>query len=165
VELGPQRAGTGAVQHPGGRSDRWTRLAGRPWLAPAAVGAAITAGTLAIAAIGPSDDGPPVCLSRVVVGSDCPFCGGLRCVGALARGDLVAAADHNLLLAVALPVLAIGWTIWMLGTLRHRPVTAPRVPPGAWILLLVVVLGFTVARNLGDADWMQWLASDAWADG
>jgi hypothetical protein len=147
--------------HPDHGAGRHTRR----WAAPAAIGAAVAAGTVAIAAIGPADDGPPVCMSRLVLGADCPFCGGLRCVGALARGDLVAAADHNLLLAVVLPLLAVGWAIWMFRTLRHLPVSAPRIPWGVWTALTVFIVGFTVVRNVGGADWMQWLASDGWALG
>ena len=116
---------------------------------------------MAIAASSPSDVGPPICASQAVFGIDCPFCGGMRCVSALARLDLWAAADHNVVLAVALPLLAIGWLVWMVATLRGRPLRWPRVPIGAWVALGVGLVAFTVVRNLGGEGWVGWLAAGA----
>lgn len=129
------------------------------WALPASIGAAAAAGTAAIALAGPDDGGTPICVSQAVFGIDCPFCGGLRCVGALARFDLWAAADHNVVLAVALPLLAVAWLVWMVATLRGRPVRVPRVPVGAWVALGVVLVAFTVARNLDGSGWIGWLAA------
>ncbi len=126
---------------------------------PASLGAATAGATLAIALVGPDDGGTPVCASQAVFGIDCPLCGGLRCVSSLARLDLWAAADHNVVLAVALPSLAVVWVVWMVAALRGRPLRWPRVPIGAWVALGVGLLAFTVARNLGGDGWVGWLAA------
>ena len=126
---------------------------------PASLGAVAAAGTAAIALVGPDDHGQPICLSQAVFGIDCPFCGGLRCVSSLARLDLWAAADHNLVLAVALPLLAVAWAVWMVAALRRRPLRWPRVPIGAWVALGGGLIAFTVVRNLGGDGWVGWLAA------
>lgn len=134
---------------------------GRPWALPAAVGAALAVGTAGVVALGPSDDAAPICLSRTVFGVDCPLCGGLRCVARLAAGDLLGAADHNVLLAVALPLVTVAWAVWMARALVGRPTRLPRPP--AWSLVAggVVVVAFGVLRNLGDGGVLGWLAAGA----
>lgn len=142
---------TGAAPQAGAR---------RPWAGPLAVGAAAACGCAAIALANPGDDGLPLCWSKGIFGVDCPLCGGIRCVNALVRGDWGAAADHNVLLAIVLPVAAVAWTVWFVRALQGRPVR--RLRPAAWVWAAVVVLlvGFTVVRNVGGTEWAQWLASD-----
>lgn len=142
------------------REERPEHDAGRPrWQAPAIVGAAAAAGTAAIVAVNPTDTGVPICWSQSMLGIDCPLCGGLRCVNALARGDLVAAVDHNVLAAVALPVAALVWAWWMVRSLQDRPFRLPNVPVWALTLLAVLVAAFTIARNLDAGPAVEWLAS------
>lgn len=132
----------------------------RRWALPGALGLAAAAGTGAIAAVNPTDGGAPICLTASLFGFDCPFCGGLRSVNALASGDLLAAADHNVLLAVALPLVAILWAWWLLTALRGRTLRLPVPGRSAWIAFGVVMVAFTVARNLGGESWIGWLGSD-----
>lgn len=133
------------------------------WRTPAAVGAAVAVGTVAVAAWNPGDAGQPLCWSQGLLGIDCPFCGGLRCVGALARGDWLAAADHNVVLAVALPLLVVAWAVWTLAAVRGRRVRAPRLPGWSVGLAVVGLTAFTVARNVGGPDWVEWLRSSTWS--
>lgn len=96
------------------------------------------------------------CPFRILTGWDCPGCGGLRAVNDLTHLDLVPAASSHLLLVLALPVLAVGWLVWLRAAATGRP-----LPPIRWTalrttLLLGVVLGFTVLRN---TPWGTWLAS------
>lgn len=133
----------------------------RSWLLPGALGVATALGTLGIAAADPTDTGRPICLSRVAFGLDCPLCGGIRCVDALAQGDLLAAADHNVALAVVLPLVVAVWAWWMIAAIRHRPLRLPRIPPAAWIVLGLALAAFTVVRNVGGGGWVGWLASGA----
>lgn len=133
----------------------------RPWVAGAALGAAAACGCAAIALVNPTDSGTSICWSSSVFGVDCPFCGGLRCVNALVRGDWLAAADHNLILAVLLPVVAVGWAIWMVATIRGRTVRWPRVPTAAWVSFGVIVGAFTVVRNLDLGPVAAYLAATA----
>jgi hypothetical protein len=133
-------------------------------VAPVAVGAATVCGCAAIALIDPGDSGTAVCWSKSLFGVDCPLCGGLRCVNALVRGDWAAAADHNVLLAVALPLLAVAWAVWLVRSLRGRPapdwmrrLAHPSVAVG--VAIGVFLLAFTVVRNVGGPEWAEWLNS------
>ncbi|MFM7064254.1 MAG: DUF2752 domain-containing protein, partial [Actinomycetes bacterium] len=119
------------------------------WRTPALVGAGVAGASLAIAAWNPTDSGTPLCWSQSFLGVDCPFCGGLRCVNSLVRGDWLAAADHNVLLAVALPVAAVLWVVWLVKSVRGERFELPKVPTVAWVGIVVFLVAFTVARNVG----------------
>ena len=128
---------------PGVLGGRARRLAG-----PLAV-AGLAVGALALtAAIDPNEPGHyPLCPTQALTGLDCPGCGSLRAMHALGRGDLGAAADHNLLLVAALPVLAWIWLRWVrrswLGLPRPEPVS------GRWVwALLALVAIYAVVRNV-----------------
>lgn len=131
------------------------------WVAPVATGAAVACGCAAIALWDPGDGGTAVCWSKAAFGIDCPLCGGLRATNALMRGDWLAAADHNVLVAVVLPILAVLWAVWLVRSLQDRPLRLPTVPRGVVIGIGVGLLAFTVVRNLDvDVTWIHWLASD-----
>jgi hypothetical protein len=115
-----------------------------PWLRPVVAGAVVACGCAAIALVDPGD---------------CPFCGGLRCVNALVRGDWLAAADHNVLLAVVLPLVALGWLVTLVRALQGRPIRRPRIPPAGLIGIALFLVAFTVARNVGGPAWVEWLNS------
>lgn len=133
------------------------------WAAPAATGALLAGGCTAILLVDPADGGAPVCASQLLFGLDCPMCGGLRCVNAMLRGDVLAAADHNVLLAVALPVAAAVWVVWTVASMRGRALRWPRLPLWSPIVAGVLVAAFTVARNVDAGGWVGWLASTAGA--
>jgi hypothetical protein len=99
----------------------------------------------------------PLCPSRVLLGLDCPACGGLRGTNALLHGRVREALDHNLLLPLLLGAVAVGLGSWML-PLIGRPERHLRVPRWLVVTLGAVVVAFTVARNLPGFDF---LASDA----
>lgn len=140
----------------------------RRWVAPLVVGAAGACACAAVAVWNPGDGGTPVCWSQGVLGVDCPFCGGLRAANSLLRGDLAAALDHNVLLAVAMPLLALAWLVWLVRSLQDRPfpdrlrrILHPPTP--VLVGLGVLLLGFAVVRNLdGGPAWVTWLHSTAY---
>lgn len=113
---------------------------------------AIVAGAFAVRAADDAGlDVLPPCPFHAATGLDCPGCGVTRAVIALTRGDLVGAADHNLLLVVALPVLL---AVWVVARRRRRADAgaagrAPSTPP-PWALsgFIAVALVFGVVRNL-----------------
>ena len=129
------------------------------WRKPVLVGAGVAAASLAIAAWNPTDGGAPLCWSKGFLGVDCPFCGGLRCVNSLVRGDWLAAADHNVLLAVVLPVAAVLWVVWLVKAVRGERFELPKVPTLAWVGIVVFLVAFTVARNVGGPAWAEWINS------
>ncbi|MFN7148933.1 MAG: DUF2752 domain-containing protein [Microthrixaceae bacterium] len=130
------------------------------WRRGARVGGVVAVGAAAIALVNPRDSGVPVCWSQGVFGVDCPLCGGLRCVNSLARGDLIAAADHNLVLAVALPVVVVAWAVWMVWAVRGRRFSFPSVPRWVWTIAAVAVVAFTVARNMDLGPFAHYLAAE-----
>jgi len=95
----------------------------------------------------------PRCPSRLLLGLDCPFCGGLRGTHDLLHGDLAGALDHKLLLPAYLVAAAV------LGVCYLLPLTgraAPRVRLPRWTLIgaAAVVVTFTLARNLPGLDYL-----------
>jgi hypothetical protein len=131
-----------------------------PWLAPAGVGVVVAAGLAYTAWQDPNADGVfPQCPTFALFGIDCPGCGGLRAVHAATHGDLLAAADHNLMLAIALPIFALLWLRWLLQTLNVRVPQLPRLSRPAWIGLAVAVVAFAVVRNVDGVGLFDYLAA------
>jgi hypothetical protein len=95
----------------------------------------------------------PRCPSRLLLGLDCPFCGGLRGTHDLLHGDVAGALDHNLLLPAYLIAAAV-----LVGTylmpLIGRPAPPIRLPRWTMVAAAVVVVAFTVARNLPGFDYL-----------
>lgn len=89
----------------------------------------------------------PLCPFRALTGWDCPGCGSVRALHAVANGDVAAGLDHNLMTVLALPVLLGIWFAWSRRLVLGRPrVTLPdsRLVTG----LAVVLVVFAVVRNL-----------------
>lgn len=99
----------------------------------------------------------PQCPLKAVTNIDCPGCGGLRATHALLHGDLIGAADHNVLALILLPLMAFMFARWFL---VQFDVTVPKIRwprPFVWITPLVLV-AFTVGRNL-PVPVLSWLNS------
>jgi hypothetical protein len=126
---------------------RWATLAGTA-VATAYVGLVDPAGGGAY----------PVCPSRLLLGLDCPACGGLRGTHDLLHGHIVEALGHNLLLPGFLAVLGVALALW-LRPLIGRPAGVLMVPRWATVAAVSVVASFTVLRNLPLAP-LEFLASD-----
>lgn len=75
------------------------------------------------------------------------------------HGQFGVAADHNVLVAIALPIIAIVWVVWVAAQMIGRPFRLPQVPRWLIGVLAVAVLAFTIARNVGGPPWVDWLAS------
>ncbi len=98
------------------------------------------------------------CPLHAATGLWCPFCGGLRCVAALTRGDLFAALSLNVVVVALLPVLVAWWCLTARAALAGRPGGAPRVSNRFWLGLGLVLVAFTVWRNLPQLAGGTWLA-------
>lgn len=79
----------------------------------------------------------PKCALHELTGLHCPGCGATRALSAILRGDWKASLHNNLLLFPAIATAAV---------LILKPELAQRRPVG--IIVLVLVLGFTVLRNI-----------------
>ena len=87
-----------------------------------------------------------VCPFKALTGLDCPGCGMTRACAALAHGNLLGAADHNLFFVAYLPVLLFGWFVWLRASIQGKPMPLP----GKKVLYttLVLALVFCVVRNI-----------------
>jgi hypothetical protein len=90
----------------------------------------------------------PLCLFHSLTGLNCPGCGSLRALHQLTHGHLAAALRCNLLLVLALPVLAFIGARRFLRRLAGRPLPWPALRP-AWVIFFTSVLViFGILRNL-----------------
>ena len=112
------------------------------WAGPAMalLVAAVVVGV--VAAVDPGVPGRyPSCPLHALTGLQCPGCGTLRGLHALASGDPAGAVARNPLMVASLPFLAMAWLRWAWSSPMR---ISARM---AWAVLAVVV-GFGVARNL-----------------
>ena len=95
-----------------------------------------------------------------MTGRDCPACGITRSVGALTQGDLVRAADHNLLVTSFVAGFFVMCIAGLSSTsVRSSVMTWLRSPPTSAVWSIVVLITvFTVARNT-TVPFGQWLLS------
>jgi len=132
-------------------------VVGRATAAKLAVGS--LAACAVVALVDPDQPGRyPPCPTSALLGFDCPACGTLRGVHALSRGRIASALDHNLLLALAVPVGLVAWWGWV-RIAAGRPPWRVAWPRWALPVVVVIAVAFTVARNL-PVDGLAWLASD-----
>ena len=96
----------------------------------------------------------PICLFHSLTGLNCPGCGATRAAYQLLHGHLLRALHDNALLVLMLAALAVLSTRLMVRRMRNQPATA-NMPLGVWWALLVVVLTFTVLRNLPAFAWLS----------
>ena len=133
----------------GGHRARSVFAAGRRLLRPSAVLAVAVAATAYVAAVDPNEQGHyPTCPFLSLTGLQCPGCGSMRTVHALAHGRLDEAAGLNILTVVMLPVLAFLWVRWARARALDRPVRTKVAHPALIWGLLATVLVFWVVRNL-----------------
>jgi len=135
-------------------TERSSRRSGRPGGRLPALrrpALALAAAVVVLAAVGTVDPNVPgrypTCPFLALTGHWCPGCGSLRALHALAHGDLATAVSRNVLLVAAVPLLAWLWLRWAGRAWRGVPRRALAQPVLVW-LLLVLVLGFWVLRNL-----------------
>src|SRR5689334_12831381 len=116
------------------------RVASRQWLGPVAVGAAALGGLAFAGAVAPHGQAYyPQCPLYALTGVYCPGCGATRAVHALATGHLATAAHDNVLLLVAVPLIAYAWWRWMARSVgREGPpkLVLPRWAPVAVVLVM-----------------------------
>ncbi|MGW4167062.1 DUF2752 domain-containing protein [Streptomyces chartreusis] len=128
----------------------WGRLA-----APAGVLAAVVGAFAYVGAVDPNEPGHyPACPLLQYTGIYCPGCGGLRSAHAVVHGDFAAALQDNALAVAGYALFAVIWTVWVVRTVRGRPLRIDLGPVQLWTggaLLLV----FTVVRNLPFGGWLH----------
>jgi Protein of unknown function (DUF2752) len=98
------------------------------------------------------------CPLHAATGLWCPFCGGLRSLAALIRGDVGAAASFNVVVLTLLPIVLGWWVVSVRAAWRAEPNGAPRMTNRGWLVLGAVLLAFTVWRNVPALPWSHFLA-------
>lgn len=90
----------------------------------------------------------PTCPFLAVTGLYCPGCGSLRATHDLLHGDLAGALARNPLAVLAVPYLLLAFVTFVLRATGRPAPRSTSLP--AWVIwtLLVVVLAYTVLRNL-----------------
>ena len=129
------------------------RSVGRP-VRPALAAAAALGVCAVVNVVDPNEPGSlGLCPFKWVTGGlDCPGCGTLRATRALTRGNLGAAADHNLVFVALVPLLLWGLVAWWRHERGQRP-HAPRVPTQVMLGLSVLLPIWWLARNLPMFEW------------
>src|SRR3954470_4341489 len=133
----------------------------RPTRSERMLGPVLTIGGLAAATLALHLRDPHVthswglCPLYATTGIYCPGCGGLRGVNDLTDGHVWQAASSNLLLVLAIPFAVLVLGRWTYAAWTGREVAVvPAVPRAVRIGLILLVVGFTLARNLPGS----WLA-------
>ena len=97
----------------------------------------------------------PVCPWLALTGADCPLCGGMRATESLLRGDVAGAADFNLLVTIALPLLLLGAVVAAVLGRRAQPLVAAGFAKPTVIAVAAVTAGFFLLRLLPVAPWLS----------
>ncbi|MFC5214651.1 DUF2752 domain-containing protein [Streptomyces coerulescens] len=128
----------------------WGRLA-----VPAGLLAAVAGAFAYVGAVDPNEPGHyPACPLLQYTGIYCPGCGGLRSAHAVVHGDFAAALQDNALAVAGYAVFAVVWTVWVVRTVRGRPLRIDLGPVQLWAAGLLLLV-FTVVRNLPFGGWLH----------
>ncbi|PAZ15476.1 hypothetical protein CLM62_13775 [Streptomyces sp. SA15] len=132
----------------------YTAVLGR-LAAPAGVLAAVAGAFAYVGTVDPNEPGHyPACPLLRLTGIYCPGCGGLRSAHAFVHGDFVAALGANALAVAGYLVFAVVWTVWVVRSLRGRPLRIDLGPVHLWSLGALLLV-FTVVRNLPFGGWLH----------
>lgn len=131
--------------------------------APVVVGVGTIAAAGLVALADPRSNHVPLCAVHATTGLDCPLCGGLRAVQSLVEGDIVTAADHNVLFVASIPILVLVWGIWLRRAATDPTGSLPassmavRTMLSPWLVPvgIGVLVAFAAARNLPALEWLD----------
>jgi hypothetical protein len=117
--------------------------------APGGVLALAAAALAVVAVVDPNERGNyPTCPFLSLTGYQCPGCGALRTLHALAHGQVGEALALNVFVVGMLPVLAFFWVRWTVARARGRPTRTRAGDPRLIWGLFAAVMGFWLTRNL-----------------
>ncbi|MBE1536541.1 DUF2752 domain-containing protein [Actinomadura algeriensis] len=117
--------------------------------APAGMLLAAAAAAAYVGAIDPNEQGNyPTCPFLALTGYQCPGCGALRTIHALAHARIGEAISLNVFAVVMLLVLAFFWIRWTVARVRDRPHRTKAAPAWAIWTFLGFVLAYWLVRNL-----------------
>ncbi|HEY5249226.1 MAG TPA: DUF2752 domain-containing protein [Dermatophilaceae bacterium] len=122
---------------------------------PLGAAGAVAAATFVLQRTGGHHLGPLVtCWFHAATGLYCPFCGSLRGVAALSRGDALSALHDNAPVMLLLGVATLIWGRRVLYALRGKVVDQPRTSTrGNWALAAFFLV-FMIYRNTPYGAWL-----------
>jgi hypothetical protein len=127
----------------------------RRLVVPGGILAAVVGAFAYVGAVDPNEPGHyPVCPLLHFTGLYCPGCGGLRSAHAVVHGDLAAAFGANAVAVLGYLVFAVVWTVWVVRSVRGRPLRVDPKPSLLWGLGALLLV-FTVVRNLPFGGWLH----------
>jgi hypothetical protein len=122
---------------------------------PAGLLAAVAGAFAYVGAVDPNEPGHyPVCPLYRLTGLYCPGCGGLRSAHAFVHGDLLTALRDNALGVAAYLGFAVLWAVWVVHSVRGRPLRLDPRPAHLWAIGAVLLV-FTAVRNLPSGGWLH----------
>ncbi|WP_435885014.1 DUF2752 domain-containing protein [Streptomyces tauricus] len=122
---------------------------------PGGILLAVAAAFAYVGTVDPNEPGHyPACPLLRYTGLYCPGCGGLRSAHAVVHGDLGTALGANAPAVIGYLVFAVLWTVWVVRTVRGRPMRVDPGPPLLWALGALLLV-FTVVRNLPFGGWLH----------
>ncbi|WP_242614087.1 DUF2752 domain-containing protein [Actinomadura roseirufa] len=125
------------------------RGSARRLLAPAAVLAAVAAGSALLAFVDPNEPGHyPACPFLFATGLYCPGCGTMRMVHALAHGRVGEAFGLNPMVLMLLPVFAHLYVRWVARSVRGLPMRSALFRPKVVYGFIGLLIVYWVVRNL-----------------
>jgi len=98
------------------------------------------------------------CWFHAGTGLHCPFCGSLRGVAALSRGDVLTALHDNAPVMLLLGVVVLVWGRRVMFALRGEVVDQPRTNRRVNAAFGVFLLAFAIYRNTPYGAWLAPLA-------
>src|SRR5208337_3156960 len=90
----------------------------------------------------------PVCVFHRLTGLNCPGCGTLRALHELVHGHPLNALRDNPLTMLSVPVVSFFSVRYLRRWFAGQPLRLPDVGPSRVLLLIGVLVGFTILRNL-----------------
>jgi hypothetical protein len=121
---------------------------------------ACAAASAALFAFDPARHGfYPSCLFHRATGLYCPGCGATRAAYALLHGRVLEAAQDNLMLLAALPLVSYLAGRWLAQAWRRQAWPEVAIEPMRWSVwsagFVALMLAFMVVRNLPGAEWLR----------
>lgn len=88
------------------------------------------------------------CMFHFITGLYCPGCGSGRMFLSIFRLDFYQAFRYNPAVFAMLPIFAIIFIIHLIAYLRNKKMVASKLEKAIFIILIVVLILFGIARNL-----------------
>lgn len=91
----------------------------------------------------------PRCIVNKKIGILCPACGGTRCVINFIKGNFIESFNYHPIFFVTIIYLIIVNIIFIINSFRKKEILTFLYPKAKfWIVFLIVLLIFTVLRNV-----------------